>query len=416
MENKDIIYIILTKLNIFDITKCSTINKLFYSVYNINLLWMIKLGDYFGNYTSSLENYTNYKEICLKYYDLQRLTKTIKCKTHSIQKLSKSPKLPHDAKFITKYYDFVPQLSSKNEHITKYRALIDDQCIINDHNYLGFQNIKICLTTKQKIDDPIIELINKIHLKFGSFCLRKDSYTIKVEHEINQWNEQNISYKKHDLWHYEINLPFGIAEPLLLSMRRNGGNKQTITIYPNNKKIICDINMVMVHVALKNESIERYLKTMTHKYNYSLRYNYSFRYLTTASVLESIYNADTNRKKIMLDISVRTDIPMLGIVFYLMDKKTFRLCKLNFGSITLIIKKRSINLERKEIIKFNEDIYYIPIVPKLWEKCGSILLNCQGCPRKKILLFILNIEQEKEKTDGSLVCKFVEDDKFSFLA
>lgn len=384
MNIVDIIYIILTKLDVPNIVKCSSISKIFNNTCNNDQLWAIKLNEYYP-FPKNIDHKETYK----KYYRIHTLNKLLSMHAFwtvgtYIPKIQRLPKLPFDTKYVTKNH-----------------KLVNNQCTISNINYIGIRRIKILLVVKQKIKELSINLIRKIILKLGRiYSTELNTREIELMQKINGKEKQEISYEKNGLWYHEINLLFGIIKPWLPTM---DCGSHILEVHLRNKEIIHDTNVIVSYINLENKQMKEILKTMGFMINTVDILKY-----TTFIFRDIYYNkvAKIKKNQNFIMIKLLTCASTSGIIFYLMDSKMFNVQKWNFGTLTLIINSEEIKMERKEIIKMDQNMYYISLVLNSWKKYQFMMME-PNLKNKKILLKIENIELEEKQVRGVIVVKIL---------
>lgn len=189
-NNFIIINLVLSNLPIKNIVECSSINKLFYKVYNNLDIWRNKLIHDFGNenFTIPEQNYKRYKEIYQKYYciHIQYIKSTKYNCIHKPTHYLKLPKIPSNIKCTTKYYD--------HNFDTGTMTI---QCSIDVKNCTGIKNIKLLLFTKHQITGAAINLIHNIKMFTEGLNISWKNMGIMVMEKMNVIKISEICHEKN---------------------------------------------------------------------------------------------------------------------------------------------------------------------------------------------------------------------------
>lgn len=236
MDIMEIIFHVLSNLDIFEIVKCSSINKLFYRTTNNPNLWMEKLNhDFCYNKILSIpilnpKQYKNvYKNVYKKYYYLHTKCNNIlehNC-THEIPSYLPIPKLSPNIGYHTQYYDTDFCDSQK-------------QCInltVNKNHYIGIGNIKLSLFTKY--------LLN-VSAKTEGQYIAWYNIGLMIMQKFNRIELSETHYEKNKLWCYEIKIQFNTVEHWIPTLE----NKRIfIEVYFAKKHPFQNIGITIPHIS-----------------------------------------------------------------------------------------------------------------------------------------------------------------------
>ena len=210
MDTIEVIICILSYFDVFEIVKCSSINKLFYKASDDQDIWMkIFNHDFCYNGIFSLptmeQNLCDYKQIYKKYYCMTIRKNLLFKHDYTPKNISCLSQLSPNIKYTAKYYP-----------ADIYRGC-ELYCQASNENYDGIRNIKILLFVKRPFDESLIKLIKMVRISIGKRYIALYNIGLMIMRKLNIIELSETCHETNNLCH-EINIQLNTKEHLMFTM------------------------------------------------------------------------------------------------------------------------------------------------------------------------------------------------------
>lgn len=333
MDTIEVIICILSYFDVFEIVKCSSINKLFYKASDDQDIWMkIFNHDFCYNGIFSLptmeQNLCDYKQIYKKYYCMTIRKNLLFKHDYTPKNISCLSQLSPNIKYTAKYYP-----------ADIYRGC-ELYCQASNENYDGIRNIKILLFAKRPFDESLIKLIKMVRISIGKRYIALYNIGLMIMRKLNIIELSETCHETNNLCH-EINIQLNTKEHLMFTMNNKSIEIEILFMDDNLLQSAC---VMIEHILLEEEQLTKIYERKNYFINFTQKVTYNMLDHSSSSVYTKIY----------------LSVPPIGIFIYLMNKNYFHTKIFEFDNMMILIDKENVEIQRKEILNL-ENVYYIPL-------------------------------------------------------